>query len=95
MAGFAPGRAGTLSPAEFLNRELVIALAVGVLGSTPILSAWRSTMERVRKSLPGSAGIAFDVASRTAGVACFAGVLLYASTLMASGTYSPFIYFRF
>lgn len=95
MAGLTSGRASTLSPAEFLNRDLAIALAIGVLGSTPILSAWRSGVERIRRSLPGPAGIAFDVASRTAGVACFAGLLLYASTIMASGTYSPFIYFRF
>ena len=95
MAGFAPGGAGAHSPAEFLNTELVLVLLLGVLGSMPVVGAWRRVAERMRESLSHPAQSIFETAASAAGVACFMAVLLYAFMLMAAGTYSPFIYFRF
>lgn len=67
----------------FLDAKLGLALAAGVLGSTP----W---LEAVRRRLHGE--------SKTWAAARFAaltGTLVACAMALASGTHNPFIYFRF
>ena len=91
MAGFAPATSRTLSVAAFLNPELALALMLGTLGSMPLIPACQNALARVREPLPAPVGVALDAAT----VLGFAVVFVYSSMLMAAGTYSPFIYFRF
>jgi len=95
MAGFAPAASHTLRVAGFLNPELVLALILGALGSMPLIPTWQNALARVRDPLPARIGIAFDAVAGAATVFGFAAVFVYSSMLMAAGTYSPFIYFRF
>jgi alginate O-acetyltransferase complex protein AlgI len=78
-----------------VNVELVLTLIIGALGSMPLIPALQKASGRVREPLTARAGVAFDAAVGMASVAGFASVFVYSSMLMAAGTYSPFIYFRF
>jgi alginate O-acetyltransferase complex protein AlgI len=72
----------------FLTPELLLALAAGVVGSTPIVPALTRWMEA------GGAGwraFALDAAGVTALMLIFFASILQ----MAARTYNPFIYFRF
>jgi hypothetical protein len=95
MAGFAPATSRTLSVAAFLNPELALALMLGALGSMPLIPACQKALARVRDPLPARVGVAFDAVAGAGTVLVFTVVFVYSSMLMAAGTYSPFIYFRF
>jgi len=75
----------------YLNAEVWLALAVGVVGSAPLLPAigrWRERLVR-----DGNQGL--DLALEFCSVACVLLLLVASAMQMAAGTYSPFIYFRF
>jgi len=75
------------SVAWFLKPDLLVALAAGFIGSTPWVPALARTIEMRRPALVPPASFA-SVATLV--------VLLVASIMqVASGTYNPFIYFRF
>ncbi len=68
----------------YLSLNLVIALAAAIAGSMPLVPFF----EKIRA---GRAGVAV-----TAGEFIFLGFFLFASfAALATGTYNPFIYFRF
>ena len=88
MAGMGIAAPTPYSVRWFLKPDLLLAIAAGVIGSAP----WVKTLaDRIaasnRSALAWSASLA-SVATLV--------VLLVASILqVASGTYNPFIYFRF
>jgi alginate O-acetyltransferase complex protein AlgI len=76
----------------YLDRELVLALALGVLGSTPWVAAtwkWRRGLEQ-RGARPGLR-LGFDFAEALALVL----ILTLVAIQVSADRYSPFIYFRF
>jgi alginate O-acetyltransferase complex protein AlgI len=88
MAGLGPSLPTPYAAAHYVTPELLLALAAGIVGATPIVPA----LLRWRDRAAGAAmQHAFDAAA-TAGLAA----LMLASTLqVAARTYNPFIYFRF
>ena len=79
----------------YLNAELLIAIFLGLLGSLPFFPALRRAVNALSgnpaKPAPASlvAGFMFTE------VLFLMTVFLYSLMLMAAGTYSPFIYYRF
>ena len=74
----------------FVDAEVVGAALLGAVGSAPVFPALRRWFERVSD---GGSRVAGPLeAARLAGLL---GVFVYAVSLMAAGSYSPFIYFRF
>ncbi|MEA2696308.1 MAG: alginate O-acetyltransferase complex protein AlgI [Myxococcales bacterium] len=69
----------------FVDNEVILAALVGIVGSAPILPALRRRLEAA--SVPRS----WD-AARMIGLM---SIFIYSVMLMAAGSYSPFIYFRF
>ncbi len=96
MLGAMAGLGGTAptpyGPAWYLNREVLLALAVGIVGSTPVLpraAAWWAQTEA------GRDGSRFAWAPSLAGVVALILLFTASLTLSAAQTYNPFIYFRF
>lgn len=95
MIGFAQGAGVQYHTGLYLNRELALAILIGLIGSMPfipVLSRWSGRAllgESVQARL---SWVAFSTMTEL----LFLGIVfLYSITLMAAGTYSPFIYFRF
>ena len=96
MLGAMFGMGGTTpavyAPGWYLNREVLVALAAGAIGSTPIvprIAGWCS-----------QTGAAIDesrmaLAPSLIGIAALVGLLTASLTMSAAQTYNPFIYFRF
>jgi alginate O-acetyltransferase complex protein AlgI len=92
MVGLGGAVPAAYSPLWYVNPEVVLAMAAGAIGSTPVvpmLARWWSRggdgdVERRLGWAPSLVGTAAVI------------VLLAASlTLVAAKTYNPFIYFRF
>ena len=78
-----------------MNAELALALAAAVLGSMPLVPALRGRLESLAADFRGATGAAlrgFVALGEVAGVSL---ILLASAALSATGTYTPFIYFRF
>jgi len=95
--GFLRALAGGAHPTQvvpgvrmFVDAQVVGAALLGAVGSAPVFPALRRWFERVSDG--GSRAAGPLEAARLAGVL---GVFIYAVSLMAAGSYSPFIYFRF
>jgi hypothetical protein len=86
------GMGGTeLSPLRlswFLTPEVRLALLAGAIGSMPVVPALRAAAEQAMDDWRGRA---MEVAGALAVVTVLAATLLQ----VASGSYNPFIYFRF
>jgi alginate O-acetyltransferase complex protein AlgI len=95
MSGLAPGAEPMFSPSFLLSGEVLLALALGVAGSAPVLPALRSRVESASEKLTGAAGFAFEGGWRVAHALSVALVFVAAATQSAAATYNPFIYFRF
>jgi len=92
--GFLKAMAGLNAPAPwpysvawFLKPDLLVALAAGLVGSTPWVPALARDIERQRPALVPTASFA--------SVATLIALLVASIMQVASGTYNPFIYFRF
>ncbi len=97
MAGLGAGGGVEYTPAVYLSADVVLALVAGVLGSAPVL-AW---MQRVgpgalaaRLRRPRLAPVLESVFA-AASVPVYAVLLLACATMLAAGTYNPFIYWSF
>ena len=87
MFGHGTGTGVVYRALNYLNNEQVLALAAGVLGSTPLF-AW---LERrwPRQHLAGMT--LFDLSK----LAALAAIAMASAMRLSSGTYNSFIYFRF
>ncbi len=88
MAGYSGANGGEQPLALFVDPERMLAMAVGVVASTPILAAIKQWCER-------SAGRGVSVGTSVIEVTALASILMASIMLLAAGTYNPFIYFRF
>ncbi len=94
MAGFAAGGASAELAALFGN-DVLLSLAAGVAGSTPLLAALGGLRERWIASRAGRPRIALEAAAGLSDVALLAVLLLFCAMQVSASTYSPFLYFRF
>jgi alginate O-acetyltransferase complex protein AlgI len=95
LAGFAHGSRLEHHLSLYLNAELVIALVVGAIASTPALPYLVRGLRHKRKTLPLARRRDFDTLSSIGEVALLTVVFLISLSWMAAGTYNPFLYFRF
>ena len=87
LAGVRPGLPSPLTVGWFLSNDVLLALAAGVIGSTPWVPALAARLARNRRDrTPGV---------EWAGMAALTAVLVLSIMHMAARTYNPFIYFRF
>ena len=94
LAGWgAPG--GRPLGVELLTPEVALALAAGALGSTPILPRLQERWRAFAGSREGPLRPALEALAGGAQAAALAGLLLLCAVSLSSGTYNPFIYFRF
>jgi alginate O-acetyltransferase complex protein AlgI len=87
MFGFGTAAPWPYSVAWFLKPDLLVALAAGVVGSTPWVPALARRIDIDRPALAPTAAFA--------SVATLAVLLVASIMQVASGTCNPFIYFRF
>lgn len=74
----------------FLDSEVVVSMCLGAVASAPLagfVTRWLDHLKSRRPTLAPPLELAQSV--------WLAGMLAYAVMLMAAGSYSPFIYFRF
>lgn len=88
MAGMGTATAASGSLAMYVDAERLLALAVGIVGSTPILPTIKSWIAR-------SSSPALTMVANAVELAVLPSIFLASAMLLAAGTYNPFIYFRF
>jgi len=91
MFGGAATAPAAYAPAWYLNREVLLALAAGIIGSTPVVPWIADRWLRI-----GSAGderLAW--LPSLVGAAALFTLLAASLSMSAASTYNPFIYFRF
>ncbi|HKW81485.1 MAG TPA: MBOAT family protein [Casimicrobiaceae bacterium] len=88
MAGLSTASGIEHPIALYADRQIVLAIAVGIVGSAPVVPAARRWLERFT-------GRGAVLASSIGEVATLACLLAASIILLAAGTYNPFIYFRF
>jgi alginate O-acetyltransferase complex protein AlgI len=88
MAGLGGATASASSLAMYIDTERIIALAVGVVGATPILPAIKAWIARAPSRAVVVGGDVIELIALPA-------ILVASAMLLAAGTYNPFIYFRF
>ena len=92
MAGMAASEPTPYTLHWFLTPEVVLALGLGAIGSTPLIPAvarWRDRWETVNRSSETVAQLG------VIGATALALLLVTSIVQIAAGTYNPFIYFRF
>jgi alginate O-acetyltransferase complex protein AlgI len=95
MAGFAQGSRLEHHLSLYVDMEILIALAVGVLASTPVLPRVMRGLTHRRKVLPLASRPGFDTLRAVGETVALMLVFLVSLSWMAAGTYNPFLYFRF
>jgi alginate O-acetyltransferase complex protein AlgI len=95
MFGFGHGGDTVYHLGGYFTPEVSVALAVGVVGSTPFVPFLRKTIEKLRKATAFGerAWGAYAIAGFE--VMLLAGILMLSTMSLASQTHNPFIYFRF
>ena len=88
MAGLSTASGLEHPIALYADSQIVLAIAVGIIGSAPVVPALRRWLERF-------AGRGAVMASSIGQVAMLACLLMASILPLAAGTYNPFIYFRF
>jgi alginate O-acetyltransferase complex protein AlgI len=96
MVGLAPGTGVQYYVAQYANRELILALVLGGLGSVPLCqelaARWR---RRLAESLRERPRLLLQTSLAYAGACLHLLLLVLCATYLSAGTYNPFIYFRF
>jgi alginate O-acetyltransferase complex protein AlgI len=94
MAGLSAA-AATQPIQRYLTNQVICAIALGVIFSTPVLPTLKSMANRTSPLFSED----FKALARaTGGLAesvCLMALLLLSATWLAGGTYNPFIYFKF
>jgi alginate O-acetyltransferase complex protein AlgI len=91
MAGF-PGRAAAqVDPRTFLTNEMLIVIAVGIVGSLP----WLRTLRHAADAADARATRLAAGLLNFGGVVAVLVIFVASAAKLAAGTHNPFIYFRF
>jgi alginate O-acetyltransferase complex protein AlgI len=95
MAGFAHGSNVEHHLSLYVDAELVIALAIGIMASTPVLPYLARVWRRRRNLLERADRRRMDTWAAITEVTSLVTVFIASLSWMAAGTYNPFLYFRF
>jgi alginate O-acetyltransferase complex protein AlgI len=94
MLGMGATTALLHTPASYLHTDVRLAIVFGVLGAAPVVPLLAAG-KRMLGEKPGAAPRFAHAAWEIAALLVTATVLVASAALLASGTYDPFIYFRF
>lgn len=95
MVGFAAGTEIENYASIYINNELLLAAVIGIIGALPLVPLLSRRVEMITsKGYTLPAGIARAVYYMT-GIAVIMAIFAACALSLASGTYNPFIYFRF
>lgn len=95
MVGFARGSGLEYHLGLYLNTGLALALAAGVLASTPVLPYLANVLRHKRRALELADRYRLDALTAIAESASLIVVFVASLSWMAADTYNPFLYFRF
>jgi len=93
LVGLGDGTGWSFRAADFLNAELLLALAVGCVAAMPVLPWLQRRSARIAER--GAGARAVTAVGRLVGNAAVLGVLFLSCARLAAATHNPFIYFRF
>jgi len=93
LFGFGPGGAQTVGLGAVVNAEMAIGLALGLIGSFPLIPWLRRRYEGFRYDARNPERI--DAVWHGGRAVCLAVILLLSAYLVAAGAYSPFLYLQF
>ena len=80
---------------EFGTNQVLCAIVVGIVFSGPAWPGIKNWCARLSQAFPSACRPALHRAGITADVVLSGALLLVSLVWLASGTYNPFIYFRF
>lgn len=95
MTGLTQSTAAQLSLRAYLSNQVLLALALGLLGSTQFIPFMRSQAEKLTAGLRDSGVVIVEASGRLLRLAALAAIFIASAALAAAGSYSPFIYYRF
>jgi alginate O-acetyltransferase complex protein AlgI len=95
LVGMAPGDGILHSVGLYVNREFVLAVMLGIVGSTPLWPALKQWHDNKVQLLQGRQVALFEGVTAVFIQSALVLVLLLSSLMVGAGSYSPFIYFRF
>jgi alginate O-acetyltransferase complex protein AlgI len=95
MAGFAEGDSTLFPVAMYLNGAVWTALAAGVILSVPVIHRLSALYQRSTAHSLGKSGVATVGLLAAVRIAAIGLIFIASAAALASGTYNPFIYFRF
>ena len=94
MAGFAKGTGLEFNAAMFLNNEIIIIFALGIIFSMPFSKVLEKIINEVVSRAKGLKGL-FKISFYGAELFIVLFIFFICLINLAAGTYNPFIYFRF
>jgi alginate O-acetyltransferase complex protein AlgI len=95
MVGFGLGTSLDYNVSLYLNNEIIIAMILGMLASTPILAEAFKLQNKFVLSFHERTTTILNIAFSLLGEASLAFIFFAAVIKLAAGTYNPFIYFQF
>jgi alginate O-acetyltransferase complex protein AlgI len=95
MAGWAPGDGLVHGVGAYWNRELILTLCAGAIGSMPIYPWAVRRLKKLRARGGRPLRLLIGGSLEMSSFAWHGLILVYSTMLMAAQTYNPFIYFRF
>lgn len=99
MFGFGSGDGIVHYPALYMNAEVTFFIIIGIIGSFPLFPKLKSRYDKKEEQLRQKAGKlqlrAYTLSYSILHSAYLTFVMLACTMVLASGTYQPFIYFRF
>jgi alginate O-acetyltransferase complex protein AlgI len=94
MAGWAPAPSAEHTLGCFVNPEVLVVFLAALLGCGPFIPWVNDQWSRLAAAFPGRA-VSLEAVRSATRVVLLAAVFLLSVMKLASGTYNPFIYFRF
>jgi len=95
MVGFGAGDNSWETLSLFLSGSLVLALAMGIVGSMRIIPGIKTVCANIVQSVRGGFSVAIRVLFASSELVLLFGLFIISMMQLASDTYNPFIYFRF
>ena len=95
MFGFGPRTAGKYNLLMYLNFEVTLILLIGIIGSVPVALFIKEYIQKSERRAQKSMSSPIHTFYTTTNVLWLILILLISAMYLSSGTYNPFIYFRF
>lgn len=95
LLGFATGNGLLFNAQMYLTKDVILALGLGALFSWPIVPWLQNWPLKFRAMLPAPAEQIFHLAYSCIKMGTFLAIAFYSAISISSGSYNPFIYFRF